>query len=241
VAWSYPRGRAGQGCGVARADDRVLQTPDTYYPSSRSRGAEPQDWTELENDMIDIKRCPGCAVEKPVTQFPYAANGRPAIECIECTSSATLSVPEKQCSICNTIKPLSGFHRDKWRRDGHDSRCATCVLAARRLRQDSVAWKKLKTVAFPGPQQATKQCSQCRREGTGPKPIAEFSPDYYNSDSLKSWCKEHMNARRRKNAASRVEAAQARKLAAERGSDSIPWPTAPGLFSKLRNLFRRTT
>jgi|BioPla2DNA2_1021312.scaffolds.fasta_scaffold46761_2 hypothetical protein len=42
----------------------------------------------------------------------------------------------KRCPKCGEVKPLCEFHKDKYKKDGHKSRCADCC------RKDRVEWRK---------------------------------------------------------------------------------------------------
>ena len=41
-------------------------------------------------------------------------------------------MPEKRCSKCGIVKPLSEFGRDRTKRDGHRARCGDCTRAQQR-------------------------------------------------------------------------------------------------------------
>lgn len=58
---------------------------------------------------------------------------------------------EKMCGACQTMKPLSDFHRNRSTKDGHLSCCKVCFLAARaleyqrnreRYREERRAWRE---------------------------------------------------------------------------------------------------
>ena len=59
----------------------------------------------------------------------------------------TLKVTSKGCSRCEEIKPLSQFYRNRGTKDGRQSHCAACSLAAtieqqkrKRAEMGEVAW-----------------------------------------------------------------------------------------------------
>jgi len=88
---------------------------------------------------MDTRICCRCKVEKPLEQFVKNKNkkhGR-GHACLEChnsyrrkwdaehpTESAT--VEEKICSMCETVKPASEFHRNRSSWTGLAARCKDC-------------------------------------------------------------------------------------------------------------------
>lgn len=49
----------------------------------------------------------------------------------------------KRCPKCGEVKPLCEFHKDKYKKDGHKSRCADCC------RKDRVEWRKKNASIMP--------------------------------------------------------------------------------------------
>lgn len=90
------------------------------------------------------------------------------------TSPAT-----KTCTKCGATKPLSDFHRDRTKPDGHRARCKACFLAAQAARR--------RRLATSGPTIARneKWCPSCRRT----LPADAFHSDRTSPDGLASRCK----------------------------------------------------
>jgi hypothetical protein len=49
--------------------------------------------------------------------------------------SNVLTRTEKPCSTCKIVKPLSAFHKNKYRVDGRQNNCAECLVILRRTTQ----------------------------------------------------------------------------------------------------------
>ena len=122
------------------------------------------------------------------------------------TSPAT-----KTCTKCGATKPLSDFHRDRTKPDGHRARCKACFLAAQAARR--------RRLATSGPTIARneKWCPSCRR--TLPADAfhsARTSPDglAYRcrscaAEQSRRWARENPDAKRAKDARRRARKAAA--------------------------------
>lgn len=78
---------------------------------------------------------------------------------------------EKRCRKCLATKPFSAFHRDKYKKDGKNNRCITCV------------YTKVKDPKPPGRKKSPeKKCPRCL--------VIKTRNDFYDNKAGISWlCK----------------------------------------------------
>lgn len=104
--------------------------------------------------------------------------------------SSDQTSPQKRCTLCHEIKPLTDFTKRKNRSDGRQSWCKLC---SKEKRQQYVAGIKIEV----DPNQ-TRQCSLCHET----KPVTEFyaSPDclYGVKGQCKTCYTPRHNAHRKK-------------------------------------------
>lgn len=93
----------------------------------------------------DTRRCSYCRETLPVEAYfkSSSRSGKRQAYCKTCIKAkrdalrakwaaavrARKEGPMKRCSACGESRPLSGFHRDKSRKDGRRNQCKVCVRA----------------------------------------------------------------------------------------------------------------
>jgi len=97
----------------------------------------------------------------------------------------------KKCPHCGETKPLSEFHKNRSKPDGHTSWCGICHSESERKRR--AEYSNGTREVHSG---TTKRCPKCGET----KPVNEFSTDRYSPDGRASWCKscrsEYMHKKR---------------------------------------------
>ncbi len=100
-----------------------------------------------------------------------------------------VSETEKQCNVCNEIKPLEKFPANKTCAGGRVGRCHACRNAHNAVRRNSGPTSEEKSSAF-----VEKKCSKCGDI----KPIEMFHPDNNSATGKSSWCRACANGSRRR-------------------------------------------
>src|SRR5262245_41819246 len=95
----------------------------------------------------------------------------------------------KRCRLCGATKPIDYFHRDRTKRDGHDTRCKECLNAIDRAKRNRPRIKKQ-----ADPNATEKQCTRCKKI----QPITAFRKRTASFDGLMPSCKECDNEAKRR-------------------------------------------
>ena len=160
------------------------------------------------------KRCPSCDELKPFDQFHKNAARADGVDvyCRDCAyevrwaREAAQAAKEgrrpprrllkddappgfRTCTVCNEVKPLDAFYKDKRAPKGVTSACRECrkAAAAKRRKRRGIP-ERPRYDDPPG----HKTCRRCGIR----KPVDNFSPEPRNTtDGLRSWCDECQNDR----------------------------------------------
>ena len=117
-------------------------------------------------DLIKLKKCKCCGVEKPLNEFPKKGIDTYRTSCKICFNEKkrigraenreikkeyqrkyvqeVLKAGKKKCTCCSKLLPLDKFHKNADRKDGYRSTCYSC---------DTIVKKKQK-----------KKCTVCHEE-----------------------------------------------------------------------------
>lgn len=141
--------------------------------------------------LLPTKPCSRCKIIKSLDNFYYAGEHRDKTEntCKPCVKERqdehllkareTIVIPdEKICNICENIKPLEDFYRDKNAPDGRMRRCQTCHNKKQKTPRTVVNITE-------------KCCTTCGIE----KPVSEFGKNSRSTDGYKYECKPCLSNR----------------------------------------------
>ena len=157
----------------------------------------------VAESVVALKRCSKCGIEKPLTEFSKAKNGKNGLQssCKECDAKKAkalheknkarevIDIPEfKTCPGCKTEKPNSFFYKRTSKEDGLDYYCKDCTVKASKAYYEKN--KARGSIAIP----ESKTCPGCEIE----KPGSSYSKASGNKDTLASCCKECEYVRSRK-------------------------------------------
>lgn len=95
----------------------------------------------------------------------------------------------KLCTKCGIEKPLSGYTKDRSKKDGYRTECTDCK---RKAKATSYTINKARLLTDPKLTPDTKVCHKCGL----PKAKVEFRRNYSSPDGLYAHCKECSNIQR---------------------------------------------
>jgi 5-methylcytosine-specific restriction endonuclease McrA len=103
-----------------------------------------EQYTQTSLPLQQAKQCIKCGEEKPFAAFHHNKRRADGYEpyCKECRSRrvdkegyaqrvANRTLGVKQCTVCGTTKPLSGYFKQASQPDGHTPRCKACGKIAK--------------------------------------------------------------------------------------------------------------
>lgn len=106
------------------------------------------------------------------------------------------SLPQKHCSTCDSIKPVSDFYKCRSREDGLWFECKACACArsrkwrrehserGREIQKGTRERRKAKNIHYERRTEGTKYCTGCLKD----KPVSEFYKNKKSPDGLKYHC-----------------------------------------------------
>ena len=168
--------------------------------------------------FVAEKRCEACRIVKDRDHFGNSKSERDGLchYCRECVRemgrrraqsqkcAPKISVTEKRCSGCDSVRDISAFSHNALERDGHARYCKECTAARNReTRKKRVRAMKNTPIE--------KCCSDCGQV----KPCAAFDRDRTMPTGLSAYCKECRKLRRTSKRARTVTAINARKYRAK--------------------------
>lgn len=92
-------------------------------------GVIPPTETSVKKSRYMLFECPHC--KESFRAEPSKVSSKTITRCRQCAIK-TISAPSinngyKECTVCNTSKPILDFYRNKRKREGYDSRCKSCA------------------------------------------------------------------------------------------------------------------
>ena len=90
------------------------------------------------------------------------------------------SIPQKRCTQCGEIKPLSAFHTALKHKDGHTYDCKACRRAYRLSRHPVTRPRKWKVRLNPGDSKSCNVCGEVKPVEQFRKEHRDYGDGYYN-------------------------------------------------------------
>jgi hypothetical protein len=112
------------------------------------------------------------------------------------------SIPHKRCTQCGVDKPLTEFHSDTKRKDGHVYDCKACRRAYRLSRHPTTHPRKWKSRLNPGDSKSCNVCGEVKSVEQFRKENRDYGDGYYNQchecerAKGREWCKNRREYRR---------------------------------------------
>lgn len=180
-----------------------------------------------------MKRCPRCKQDLPLDSFHRSTRSADGLQsaCKDCQNEArrvrlaakraaiqeslTESRSEKRCPRCETVLPLTVFHRNARMKDGLQTYCKECSKAHKREYEtrhaDVIAAKRAeRQLRGSGRTEGEKTCTRCGES----KPLIQFYIHRGTRDGRATHCAECQRARSRAWTAANRERVKDRNAAA---------------------------